>query len=149
MVTFITYDSDYTDEETAENLLTTIEKGRGICGDYTMLFQYLCDRASIPCISEGGDVITSSAGHAWNVVFLNGQWKFVDTTWDDGDPKKISYKYFMVDKSMFMKDHTPWMGVPDENLCPEIDGMNIKSQDELRVYLLKKFYWIDGFKVNR
>lgn len=40
------------------------------------------------------------------------------------------------------------MGVPDETLCPEVDELNIKSQDELRVYLLKKFYWIDGFKVT-
>ncbi len=148
VVTYITYDSNYTDEETPENLLKSIEKGRGICGDYAMLFEYLCDRASIPCTFEGGDVITSSAGHAWNVVYLNGQWKFVDTTWDDGDTKKISYKYFLVDKFTFMKDHTPFMGVPDEILYPEIDGMKIKSQEELRAYLLRKFYWIDGFKVT-
>ncbi len=143
-----TYDPIFSDDETVENLLVTIDKGRGVCGDYTMLFKYLCDRASIPCIREGGNVSISSADHAWNAVFLNGQWKFIDTTWDDGNPKKISYKYFLVDKFTFMKDHTPWMGVPDENLCPEVDGMKIKSQDELRVYLLKKFYWIDGFKVT-
>ncbi len=148
VVTHITYDSKYSDEETPETLLTTIDKGRGVCGDYTQLFQYLCDRAAIPCISEAGDVSTSSISHAWNVVFLNGQWKFVDTTWDDADPKKITYKYYLVDKFTFMKDHKALMGVPDENLCPEVDGMKIKSQDELRIYLLKKFYWIDGYKVT-
>ncbi len=148
VVKHITYDSNYADEETVESVLTTIDKGRGVCGDYTMLFQYLCDRAGIPCTSEGGGVITSGADHAWNVVFLNGQWKFVDTTWDDGDPKKIAYKYYLVDKFTFMKDHKALMGVPDENLCPEVDGMKIKSQDELRIYLLKKFYWIDGYKVT-
>lgn len=148
VVTYITYDSNYTDEETPENLLKSIEKGRGICGDYAMFFKYMCDRASIPCTFEGGDVITSSAGHAWNVVFLNGQWKFVDTTWDDDPKTKISYKYYLVDKFTFMKDHTPLMGVPVEEKYPEIDGMNIKSQEELRGYLLKKFYWIDGFKVT-
>ncbi len=148
VVTYITYDSNYDDDETIENLLKTIEKGRGVCLDYTMLFQYLCDRASIPCISEAGDVSTSPDPHAWNVVFLNGQWKFIDTTWDDGDPKKISYKYYLVDKFTFMKDHVPMMGVPEEALCPEIDGMKIKTQDELMVYLLQKFYWIDGFTVT-
>ena len=148
VVKHITYDSNYTDEETAESLLTTIDKGRGVCGDYTMLFQYLCDRAGIPCISEGGDVITSSAGHAWNVVLLNGQWKFVDTTWDDDKSNKVSYKYYLIDKFTFMKDHTPLMGVPDIISYPEIDSMKIKSQEELRVFLLRKFYWIDGFKVT-
>ncbi len=148
VVTHITYDDNYHDEETVENLLKTIDKGRGVCGDYTMLFQYLCDRASIPCISEAGNVSSSPIDHAWNVVFLNGQWKFIDTTWDDGDPKKISYKYYMVDKFTFMKDHTPMMGVPEEALCPDIDGLKIKTQDELMVYLLQKFYWIDGFTVT-
>ena len=148
VVTYITYDSNYDDEETIENLLKTIEKGRGVCLDYTMLFQSLCDRASIPCITEAGSVSTSPIDHAWNVVFLNGQWKFIDTTWDDGNPKKISYAYYLVDKFTFMKDHTPMMGVPEEALCPEIDGMKIKTQDELRVYLLQKFYWIDGFTVS-
>lgn len=150
VVTHITYDYNYVDEETPENLLITIEKGRGVCGDYTQLFQYLCDRASIPCISETGYVITLPLGppHAWNVVFLNGQWKFIDTTWDDNTSNKISYKYYLVDRFTFMKDHTPMMGVPDESQCPEVDGMNIKSQDELRIYLLDKFYWIDGFKVT-
>ncbi len=148
VVKHITYDSNYADEETAESLLTTIDKGRGVCGDYTMLFQYLCDRAGIPCTSEAGDVSTSGAGHAWNVVFLNGQWKFVDTTWDDDKSNKVSYKYYLVDKFTFMKDHTPWMGVPDENSKLDIDPMKIKSQDELRIFLLRKYYWIDGFKVT-
>ncbi len=148
VVKHITYDSDYTDEETVESVLTTIDKGRGVCGDYSMLFEYLCDRAGIPCISEAGDVITSSAGHAWNVVYFKGQWKFVDTTWDDDKSNKVSYKYYLVDKFTFMKDHTPWMGVPEILSYPEIDGMKIKSQEELRVFLLRKFYWIDGFKVT-
>ena len=146
VVTHITYDSNYADEETAENLLKAIDKGRGVCGDYAMLFDYLCDRASIPCTFEGGD--TNIGDHAWNAVFVNGQWKFVDTTWNDDKTNKVSYKYFLVDKFTFLKDHTALMGVPDASKCPEVDGMNIKSQDELRVYLLKKFYWIDGFKVT-
>ena len=148
VVKHITYDSNYADEETAESLLTTIDKGRGVCGDYTMLFQYLCDRAGLPCTTEGGSVISSGADHAWNAVFLNGQWKFVDTTWDDNKSNNVSYKYYLVDKFTFMKDHTPLMGVPAPESKLEIDGMKIKSQEELRIYLLRKFYWINGFKVT-
>lgn len=42
------------------------------------------------------------------------------------------------------------MGVPDVNYYSDsdLDPMNIKNQDELRAYLLKKFYWVDGFKLT-
>ena len=147
VVKHITYDSNYTDEETAENLLISIEKGRGVCGDYTMLFQYLCDRAAIPCINEGGHVRTSSSLHAWNAVLINGQWKFIDTTWDDVGGKVI-YMYYLLDKLTFRKDHNPLMGVPPAETKCAIDGMNIKNQEELRIYVLRKFYWINGFKMT-
>jgi hypothetical protein len=150
VVTHIIYDLNYDSEDTPEAVLMTLDKGRGVCGGYAFLFEYLCDRASIPCVSEGGTSITSpvTPNHIWNAVFLNGEWKFVDTTWDDGNEKKISYKYFLNDKFTFMKDHSPKMGIPDIDSYPEFDGMNIKSQEELRVYVLRKFYWIDGFKVT-
>ncbi len=148
VVTHITYDLNYGKDYTPEAVLMTIDKGRGVCGDYAYLFEYLCDRASIPCVSELGTTITSPASpnHIWNAVFLNGEWKFVDTTWDDG--KKISYKYFLNDKFTFMKDHSPKMGIPNESSYPKIDPMNIKTQDELRVYLDREFYFIDGFKLT-
>ncbi len=75
------------------------------------------------------------------MVYLNGDWKFVDTTWDDGDPKKISYQYYLKDKQYFTGTHTPRMGNPDETKYPEIDPMNIKTQDELRIYVNRKYFY--------
>jgi hypothetical protein len=41
------------------------------------------------------------------------------------------------------------MGVPDiEYYTYEIDPMKIKDQNELRAYLLKNFYWVNGFKLT-
>jgi len=150
VVTHIKYDLNYGEELTPEGVLKTLEKGRGVCGDYAQMFEYLCDRASIPCVTEGGITITSPAqsNHIWNAVFINGDWKFVDTTWDDGNEKKISYKYFLNDKFTFMKDHYPKMGVTHINYYSKIDPMNIKTQDELRVYLDREFYYIDGYKLT-
>lgn len=152
VVTHITYDLNIDRGYTpyVDRVVMTLDGGNGDCVDYVLLFEYLCDRASIPCVYEGGVAITNPASptHAWNAVFVNGEWKFVDTTWDDGDEKKISYKYFLVDRFNFMKDHTPKMGVPAEHLYPEIDPMNIKTQDELRIYLDREFYYIDGYKLT-
>lgn len=152
VVTHVTYNlndnRNYTPN--VDRALMTLDDGKGVCEDYVLLFEYLCDRASIPCVYEGGVAITNPASptHAWNAVFINSEWKFVDTTWDDTNNKQISYKYFLIDKFNFMKDHTPKMGVPAEYLYPEIDPMNIKTQDELRVYLDREFYYIDGYKLT-
>ncbi len=148
VVKHITYDINYLDLHTVESVILTIDKGRGVCGDYSLLFMHLCRRASIPCTIEIGD--PSYIDHAWNAVFVNGQWLFVDTTWDDGPNGKVLYTHFLKDRFTFMKGHMPYMGVPDEDFYSDsdIDPMKIKNQDELRAYLLKNFYWIDGFKLT-
>lgn len=146
VVLHVTYDSRLQDEQTIESVIETIDKGRGVCGDYVLLFLHLCRRASIPCAYEAGDPYVFN--HAWNAVFVNGQWLFVDTTWDDKDNGKILYTYYLKDRFTFMNTHTPFMGSPDPKVYTDIDKMNIKTQDELRAYLLQNFYWIDGFKLT-
>lgn len=146
VVKHITYDSKYQDEHTIESIITTIDIGKGVCGDYSLLFLHLCRRASIPCVFEAGSYFTLN--HAWNSVYVNGKWLFVDTTWDDGENGKILYKYYLKDKYTFMKSHTPYMGIPNIDYYTNIDNMNIKSQDELRAYLLKNISWVDGYKLT-
>lgn len=148
VVRHVTYDSKLQDEQTVESVIETIDKGRGVCGDYSLLFMHLCRRVSIPCTFEIGDPFTLN--HAWNSVFVNGQWLFVDTTWDDNDSGKILYTYYLKDRFTFMKDHTPWMGVPEVGYYSDadLDPMSLKNQDEIRAYLLKNFYWTDGYKLT-
>ncbi|HCL01263.1 MAG TPA: hypothetical protein DHW61_02430 [Lachnoclostridium phytofermentans] len=146
VVKHITYDSKLQDEHTIQSIIYTIDNGRGVCGDYALLFMHLCRRASIPCTFEAGDPFTFN--HAWNAVFVNGKWLFVDTTWDDGPNGKVLYTYFLKDRFTFMNTHTPYMGVPEYRVYTDIDSMKIKNQDELRGYLLNNFYWIDGFKLT-
>lgn len=144
LITHITYDKTLWDEQTVDSILVTIDKGKGVCGDYALLFMYLARRASIPCVYEA----SFEMQHAWNSVLVNGQWLFVDATWDDDDSGKIKYTYFLKDRFTFMQSHTPIMGVPDVKLFKNLDRMNLKSQDELRAYLMQNFYWTDGFKLT-
>lgn len=145
VVMHVTYDLNYQDEHTIKSILTTIDKGRGVCGDYALLFLHLCRRASIPCSYEDDYFILQ---HAWNTVYVNGEWLFVDTTWDDLDNGKVRYNFYLKDKYTFMKTHRPHMGVPAAEVYTNIDKMNIKSQEELRGYLLQNFYWVDGFQLK-
>ncbi len=49
----------------------------GCCMAYSYAFQFLCDRADIPCILACNDI------HMWNQVYLDGQWRDVDVTVGD------------------------------------------------------------------
>jgi len=49
----------------------------GCCMAYSYAFQFLCDRAGIPCILVCNDV------HMWNQIYLDGQWWGVDVTASD------------------------------------------------------------------
>ncbi|WP_058304423.1 transglutaminase domain-containing protein [Gorillibacterium timonense] len=144
VVTHVSYDIKLRDEQTVESILVSIDKGKGVCGDYALLFMYLCRRASIPCVYEA----SVEMEHAWNSVFVNGQWLFVDTTWDDDDSSKIKYTYFLKDRYSFMSDHDPIMGVPEPELFKNLDPLKLKSQDEIRAYLMQNFVWTDGYKLT-
>lgn len=142
MVPFMTYDMAYGGENTVERILNT---KRGICGDYALLFMYLCRRANIPVVTEANQYMN----HAWNSVFVNGKWLFVDVTWDDDDSGKIKHDYVLNDKYTFIKSHYyPFMGVADPDLFRELDPKKLKSQDEVRAFIMRNFYWTDGFKLS-
>lgn len=52
----------------------------GNCMAYSASFQFLCDRANIPC------VLVSSYVHQWTMVYVDGQWRDVDVTAEEGTP---------------------------------------------------------------
>ena len=86
-----------------------ILRGYGVCDGYTKAFCMLCQKAGIPVRRiVGGD-------HAWNAVQLDGQWYYVDCTWDDplGLGNETSPKsgaetrtYFCLNKTLMQLDHT-------------------------------------------
>ncbi len=61
-----------------------------VCNGYALAFEYLCQKAGIPCCVVSGDAThippsedQDDGGHAWNCVQVNGKWYEVDATWDD------------------------------------------------------------------
>ena len=53
----------------------------GVCEDYARIFQYICYRAGIPCLFVTG--IADGNRHAWNAVFVGGEWQFYDGNLSD------------------------------------------------------------------
>ena len=66
-----------------------IMNGTAACGGYAQTVNDLCLLLGIP------NVMLSGFGHAWNFVYVDGEWKMLDVTWNDtdGQPKK----YFLVE----------------------------------------------------
>ncbi|GAA0137363.1 transglutaminase domain-containing protein [Paenibacillus sp. YSY-4.3] len=88
-----------------------LKTGEAVCQGYTLLTYKLLQQAGI-----NNRIVEGSAGgqlHAWNLVYLGGQWYHLDTTWDDPAPDMpgvVKYGYYMRTDEQMRKTHT-WNNV--------------------------------------
>ena len=103
LITNIYYDQTY-HYYGADGLL----RGYGVCDTYSKAYWLLCEAAGIPV-----GRITNN-GHAWNVIQLDGEWYFIDTTWDDPIPSEggsvplsgVERRfYFCLNEDAISRDH--------------------------------------------
>jgi len=97
---------------------------KAVCSGYSALFKQLCEIAGIKAVviegyAKGYDYTPYtkilSTNHAWNAVFLGGEWHFVDVTWAAGLPEEITGKhkvidlddYFFIPFEKLIKTHLP------------------------------------------
>lgn len=87
---------------------------KAVCAGYAKATQYLMNKYGIECTVVTGTTKKDS-NHAWNLIKLEGDYYYLDTTWDDHsntDPEKnansdVTFNYFCVTTDELMKDHTP------------------------------------------
>ena len=79
-----------------------IVKNIAVCEGYSRAFQMLCHAVGIRCIN----LIGTSEGvlHMWSAVELDGDWYYVDTTWDDIDDEAFRYDFFNITQKQIEKD---------------------------------------------
>lgn len=82
--------SDY-----AFNVLGALLKRHAVCWGISCAFKLLCDYCKVKSFVVIGDIIPKQgdAGHAWNMVKLEGESYHVDVTWDIKERGDISYCY--------------------------------------------------------
>ena len=76
---------------------------KGVCIEFALTFENLCVRLGIPCIKVDG---MTTLGHAWNAVLINGEVRFIDTSFTKIDRmvregKEPVEKYFLKDYETF------------------------------------------------
>ncbi|CAC5411599.1 unnamed protein product [Mytilus coruscus] len=137
-----------------------------VCAGYANLFDSLCQALGITCKNisgyakgyshKPGDIITfnQKTNHAWNVVHLNGVWRFIETTWGAGHVdknqefiKKFNNFFFLTSPENFIYDHFPYFNsnieeskqwqLLEKPISIEEYTRKIKPSEEARQYGVK------------
>ncbi|XP_061195087.1 kyphoscoliosis peptidase-like [Saccostrea echinata] len=106
---------------------SVLKHGKSVCSGYANLFEAFCKTAGIqvqviPGFSKGYGYspekpITPNrrTDHAWNAVFLENKWQFVECTWGAGHvsnagefQREFNNFYFLTNPRHFIVDHFPF-----------------------------------------
>lgn len=114
LVDNVEYDENYESSGTY-TIYGALVDNKCVCEGYARAFKYLADSAGIDCVLMQGTATNSdniTERHAWNAVYLEENWYYIDVTWDDpiviGNGILLAssnYKYFLKGSSFFEKDH--------------------------------------------
>ena len=90
---------------------------------YTTTFQLFMDLLGIQCITVEGTAYNYTETHAWNQVYLDGDWYCVDVTWDDPTTsgtvsERSAHRFFNVTSQHMRNTNHQW----DEAAVPEAAG---------------------------
>lgn len=69
----------------------TLRSGKGICFDYSALLASMLRAQGIPAQLVVGMVMPEGITHAWNRVFIDGEWVWMDATFDGTGHKEKDY----------------------------------------------------------
>lgn len=69
----------------------TLRSGTGICFDYSALLAAMLRAQGIPTRLVIGVVMPEGITHAWNEAYIDGEWVWMDATFDDTDHVETDY----------------------------------------------------------
>lgn len=79
-------------------------EGKAVCEGYAKAMQLLLAAADIPATVVSGYSAANNTAHMWNLVAINGEYYYLDPTWND-DEKHPHYTYFNVTSKTLQRTH--------------------------------------------
>lgn len=110
----VEYDYDKTPGQ-CHSCVGALLHGTCVCDGYAdtfMLLGTMCGldvSIQIGGVPSGEELLVEMGNHAWNMVRVDGEWRMVDVTWDDGSG---SYDYFNLSRSEAPDTHE-WVWGPE------------------------------------
>ena len=149
-----TYDRAYYQKDNSHNhLYNILNENRAVCQGYAVAFYIFMNEIDIPC-----SLISGYAGenHAWNAVKIDGEWYFIDLTWDDPikpndagietnaytNGENISYTYFLCTNSFISRNYKAKEYIGDK---PKIYG----NSNEYNNYPYYKMGYKGVYRINK
>ncbi len=104
-----------------QNMYSVFVNGESVCIGYAKASQYLLEKLGVDCTLVRGQV--NGQSHAWNLVKIDGEYYYFDTTWGDASYFTnaqgqenlnyfISYDYLCITTEQLLKTHQPDDSVP-------------------------------------
>lgn len=102
----------------SSNIYGVLIDGIAVCDGYARTVSYLLDKLGIENYYVKGDLVKGGL-HAWNLVNIDGEYYYLDSTWDDPTPNKegrVIYKYFLIDEETLSKTHKIYEVIEEKEL---------------------------------
>lgn len=131
---YIVSSTDYVLGSTDNQNICSVFLGKqSVCAGYSRALQYILRKANVYCIYLTGQAKDSPAnvpvGHAWNLVRIDGNYYYIDSTFDDPTHASaqlninyLGYEYFNMTTDELLINHTIDSDIPPLPIANSIEA---------------------------
>lgn len=125
---------DYdTDSEQNQNIISVFINKSTVCQGYADAAWYLLDKLGIKSTIVTGTA--NNEAHAWNLVYLDGAYYYMDVTWgnsrylnlDNSTTKRVNYAYLAMTTAELTRTHSLGMSIEMPQCVSTADNYFVKK----------------------